>query len=147
MLLYFKTKTCIQIEHSNIKLIFITYLYIYAYAHTRARTETRRGQSGDGANLLLFPDKWAIRPRFISGDCRLKGIYGSLSPAARTKPAGSLWHYRRIREPPEFRGIARPSHYQTPCPLHLPISDGDVQAYNVNLCFQMIILRGESDYF
>ena len=25
MLLYFKTKTCIQIEHSNIKLIFITY--------------------------------------------------------------------------------------------------------------------------
>ena len=26
MLLYFKTKTCIQIEHSNIKLIFITYL-------------------------------------------------------------------------------------------------------------------------
>ncbi len=27
MLLYFKTKTCIQIEHSNIKLIFIIYLY------------------------------------------------------------------------------------------------------------------------
>ena len=27
MLLYFKTKTCIQIEHSNIKLIFITYLF------------------------------------------------------------------------------------------------------------------------
>ena len=26
MLLYFKTKTCIQLEHSNIKLIFITYL-------------------------------------------------------------------------------------------------------------------------
>ena len=26
MLLYFKTKTCIQIEHSNIKIIFITYL-------------------------------------------------------------------------------------------------------------------------
>ena len=28
MLLYFKTKTCIQIEHSNIKLIFITYLIV-----------------------------------------------------------------------------------------------------------------------
>ena len=28
MLLYFKTKTCIQIEHSNIKLIFITYLSV-----------------------------------------------------------------------------------------------------------------------
>ncbi len=28
MLLYFKTKTCIQIEHSNIKLIFITYLIL-----------------------------------------------------------------------------------------------------------------------
>ena len=26
MLLFFKTKTCIQIEHSNIKIIFITYL-------------------------------------------------------------------------------------------------------------------------
>ena len=26
MLLYFKTKTCIKIEHANIKLIFITYL-------------------------------------------------------------------------------------------------------------------------
>ena len=24
--LFFKTKTCIQIEHSNIKIIFITYL-------------------------------------------------------------------------------------------------------------------------
>ena len=31
MLLYFKTKTCIQIEHSNIKLIFITYLGIQNY--------------------------------------------------------------------------------------------------------------------
>ena len=30
MLLYFKTKTCIQIEHSNIKLIFITYLSVRA---------------------------------------------------------------------------------------------------------------------
>ena len=40
MLLYFKTKTCIQIEHSNIKLIFITYLTIikgHYYGHIRNR--------------------------------------------------------------------------------------------------------------
>ncbi len=35
MLLYFKPKTCIQTVHSNIKIIFITYLLTYfnSFAH------------------------------------------------------------------------------------------------------------------
>ena len=55
MLLYFKTKTCIQIEHSNIKLIFITYLKHQSKYMTNSSTPILllTGYLGSGKTTLV----------------------------------------------------------------------------------------------
>lgn len=52
----FKAKTCIQIEHSRIKLIFITYLPAYSLILLSAKVQAtvRKNESGSKCGFMLY---------------------------------------------------------------------------------------------
>ena len=88
MLLYFKTKTCIQIEHSNIKLIFITYLPTY----NKKAFHTREGFfAGNGNNASLSGKRLSLQDALTVPDINAALKTGSIYTATLKVVAPGRW--------------------------------------------------------